>query len=138
MAEEETFYNPNTRRMESRKIGQAITKTGEMRLRQIEDEKSKEQVEAEGGLAAAAARQKKKRELSGLAGTVAGKMSEDKILKTGNPYEIARVKGMHVVRHKGGGGVKGKFKSYKQALRQFNLLEGIYHGWKPTGKPARR
>jgi hypothetical protein len=74
----------------------------------------------------------------GLMGAVQNKMMEDKILKAGNPYEIARVGGMHYVRKKGGGAVKGKFKTYKQALRQFNLLEGIHRGWKPTGKPARK
>jgi hypothetical protein len=138
MAETESFYNPNTRRYETRKVGQAISQTGRQRLGMLEGGKTQEEVEAAGGLGAAARKKKKQRDLADLADTVHTKMNEDRVLKVGNPYEIARVKGMHIVRKKGGGPAKGKHKSYKMALRQFNLLEGIHHGWKPTGAPARK
>ena len=36
------------------------------------------------------------------------------------------------------GGVKAKATTPAKAERLTNLLRGIEHGWKPTGKPARR
>jgi len=35
------------------------------------------------------------------------------------------------------GGVKSKKTTKKKAQAQANLLRGIEHGWRPTGKPAR-
>jgi len=35
------------------------------------------------------------------------------------------------------GGVKAKSTTKAKAQRQANLLRGIEHGWKPTGKKAR-
>lgn len=35
------------------------------------------------------------------------------------------------------GGVKAKATTPTKAKRQANLLRGVEHGWKPTGKPAR-
>lgn len=42
--------------------------------------------------------------------------------------------------HKKGGSwkVKQKAKSVDAAKRAMSLLQGIEHGWKPTGKPAKR
>lgn len=34
--------------------------------------------------------------------------------------------------------VKGTHASRTKAQRQLNLLRGVKHGWKPTGKPARK
>lgn len=34
------------------------------------------------------------------------------------------------------GGVKSKATTPEKAKRQANLLRGVEHGWKPTGKPA--
>ena len=36
------------------------------------------------------------------------------------------------------GGVKAKATTPAKARRQANLLRGVEHGFKPTGKPARR
>lgn len=36
------------------------------------------------------------------------------------------------------GDVKGTHETKAGAERQRNLLEGLKHGWKPTGKKARR
>ena len=36
-----------------------------------------------------------------------------------------------------GGKTAAKKTSKKKAQSQLNLLRGIKHGWKPTGKPAR-
>lgn len=36
------------------------------------------------------------------------------------------------------GGVKAKATTPAKARRQANLLRGIEHGWKPTGRKARR
>ena len=36
------------------------------------------------------------------------------------------------------GGVKAKATTPAKAQRQTNLLHGVEHGWKPTGKPARK
>jgi len=33
---------------------------------------------------------------------------------------------------------KGKSKSVKKAKAYMSLLQGVEHGWKPTGKRARR
>lgn len=36
------------------------------------------------------------------------------------------------------GGVKGRGMTLRNAIRQANLLRAVEHGWRPTGKPARR
>ncbi len=36
------------------------------------------------------------------------------------------------------GGVKAKSTTKAKAERQANLLRAVEHGWKPTGKPARK
>ena len=36
------------------------------------------------------------------------------------------------------GGVKAKATTPEKAQKQANLLRGVEHGWKPTGKPARK
>ena len=36
------------------------------------------------------------------------------------------------------GGVKAKGTTKAKARRQGNLLRGVEHGWKPTGKKARK
>ena len=35
-------------------------------------------------------------------------------------------------------GVKAKHTTKKKAEAQANLLRGVEHGWKPTGKPAKK
>jgi len=35
------------------------------------------------------------------------------------------------------GGVKAKGTTRKKAKRQANLLRGVEHGWRPTGRKAR-
>lgn len=75
----------------------------------------------------AAATGRKMKGMPSLADSVYKKMNEDRVLKSGNPYEIARVEGKHVVRKQGGGHVFGTFPSYAAALKQFNLLESIEH-----------
>ena len=36
------------------------------------------------------------------------------------------------------GGVKAKKTSLKNAMAQKRLLQGVEHGWKPTGKKAKK
>jgi hypothetical protein len=36
------------------------------------------------------------------------------------------------------GGVKAKDTSYRNAMAQKRLLQGVEHGWKPTGAPAKK
>jgi len=53
------------------------------------------------------------------------------------PGQVAKVDGYQTA---WGGKVVGKAKkkrSKKKAQAQLNLLRGVKHGWKPTGKPAR-
>ena len=50
------------------------------------------------------------------------------------PVEIEKVNG-YKVSH--GGKVSAKSTTKTKAKRQANLLRGVEHGWKPTGKPAR-
>lgn len=52
-------------------------------------------------------------------------MSPVKIKKT-NGYQVSH-----------GGAVSAKNTTLEKAKAQGALLEGIRHGWKPTGKPAR-
>ena len=52
----------------------------------------------------------------------------------GGPYEIIMQDGKHVVKNMQNGKVHGTFPSREKALKQFRLLEGIEHGWKPTNK----
>lgn len=50
------------------------------------------------------------------------------------PVKIRKVDGYRVSTP---GGVKAKHTTKAKAQRQANLLRGIEHGFKPTGKPAR-
>lgn len=50
------------------------------------------------------------------------------------PVKIRKVDGYRVTH---GGKVSAKRTTATKAKRQANLLRGIEHGWKPTGKPAR-
>ena len=50
------------------------------------------------------------------------------------PVVMEKVDGYRVSH---GGKVSAKSTSKAKAQRQANLLRGIEHGWKPTGKPAR-
>lgn len=50
------------------------------------------------------------------------------------PVKIKKVNGYKVTH---GGKVSAKKTTKKKAKRQANLLRGVRHGWKPTGKPAR-
>lgn len=52
-----------------------------------------------------------------------------------SPVKIKRVDGYRVSTP---GGVKAKSTTKRKAQAQANLLRGIEHGWKPTGKPARK
>ena len=50
------------------------------------------------------------------------------------PVRIKKVDGYRVTH---GGKVSAKSTSKAKAQRQANLVRGIEHGWRPTGKPAR-
>lgn len=51
------------------------------------------------------------------------------------PVKISKTNGYRVTH---GGKVSAKSTTAIKAKRQANLLRGIEHGWKPTGKPARK
>lgn len=51
------------------------------------------------------------------------------------PVRIKKVDGYRVTH---GGKVSAKSTTKKKAQAQANLLRGIEHGFKPTGKPARK
>jgi len=51
------------------------------------------------------------------------------------PYKLRRVNGWRVTSPHG---TKAKSTSKKKALAQIRLLQGIKHGWKPTGKKRKR
>ena len=51
------------------------------------------------------------------------------------PVRIKKVDGYRVSTP---GGVKAKRTTGAKAQRQANLLYAVEHGWKPTGKPARK
>ena len=51
------------------------------------------------------------------------------------PVKIKRVDGYRVAH---GGKVSAKGTTKIKAKRQANLLRGVAHGWKPTGKKARK
>ena len=51
------------------------------------------------------------------------------------PVKIKKVNGYRVSTP---GGVKAKKTSRRKAEAQRRLLQGIEHGWRPTGKPARK
>lgn len=53
------------------------------------------------------------------------------------PYQILRLSNNKwVLKNKETGKVKGHHSSYVSALRQMRLLQGIEHGWKPTGRKS--
>ena len=52
-----------------------------------------------------------------------------------SPVKITKTKGGKY-RVKTPGGVKAKGTSKAKAKRQANLLRGIKHGWRPTGRKA--
>ena len=51
------------------------------------------------------------------------------------PVKVKKVDGYKVTH---GGRVSAKSTTKKKAQAQANLLRGVEHGWKPTGKPARK
>jgi len=51
------------------------------------------------------------------------------------PVRVRKVNGYRVTHD---GKVSAKRTTKTKAQRQANLLRGVEHGWKPTGKPARR
>jgi len=51
------------------------------------------------------------------------------------PVTIRKVDGYRVSTP---GGVKAKRTTKRKAELQKRLLQGVEHGWKPTGKPARK
>ncbi len=51
------------------------------------------------------------------------------------PVKIRKVNGYRVSTP---GGTKAKSTTKGKAKRQANLLRGIEHGWKPTGKKAKK
>ena len=53
-----------------------------------------------------------------------------------SPVKIKKVKGGYKVSTPGG--TKAKRTTKAKAQKQANLLRGVEHGWKPTGKPARK
>ena len=52
------------------------------------------------------------------------------------PVKITKIDHKYKVTH--GGKVSAKKTTRVKAKRQANLLRGVAHGWKPTGKKARR
>lgn len=54
------------------------------------------------------------------------------------PYAIRKRDTKFVVINTETHKVKGTHTSRPKAERQIALLRGIEHGWKPTGKPARK
>jgi hypothetical protein len=48
------------------------------------------------------------------------------------PYAIEQKGTGVIVKNKQTGKVHGTFGSRKEAMKQFRLLQGIEHGWKPT------
>lgn len=54
------------------------------------------------------------------------------------PYDIQKRGSKFVVLNTDTGDVKGTHSSRTVAQRQINLLRGIEHGWKPTGRKARK
>lgn len=53
------------------------------------------------------------------------------------PYAIKKRDEKFVVVNTDTGKAKGTHASRSGAQKQVNLLRGVEHGWKPTGKPAR-
>ena len=51
------------------------------------------------------------------------------------PYKMKKVDGYKVTSPHG---TKAKHTTKAKAQAQMNLLRGVEHGWKPTGKPARK
>ena len=54
------------------------------------------------------------------------------------PYAIGKEGDKWIVRNTETNKIKGRHDSKAKAQRQINLLQGIEHGWKPTGAPARK
>lgn len=54
------------------------------------------------------------------------------------PYSIYKRGDSWVVINTETKDVKGKHATREKAMRQFRLLQGVEHGWKPTGKPAQK
>ena len=52
-----------------------------------------------------------------------------------SPVKVRKVDGYRVSTP---GGVKAKHTTKKKAEAQRRLLQGVEHGWKPTGKPAKK
>lgn len=52
------------------------------------------------------------------------------------PVNITKTDGRYRVRTPGGTKAKGTTK--EKAMAQANLLRGVEHGWRPTGKPRRK
>lgn len=63
-----------------------------------------------------------------------GAEDKEKGAVVGGPYEIKKKGDKFVVARMDTGAIKGTFDSREAALKQFRLLEGIEHGWKPSGK----
>jgi len=53
------------------------------------------------------------------------------------PYSITHSGNKWILKNKETGKVKGTHDSYTSALKQMRLLQGIEHGWKPTGAPSK-
>ena len=54
------------------------------------------------------------------------------------PYSLRKRDGKWAVVNTDTGNVKGTHESKPKATRQLNLLRAVKHGWRPTGKPARK
>jgi len=54
------------------------------------------------------------------------------------PYQLRRVRGGYQVVNAATGQVHAEHTSRDKAQRQIRLLHAVEHGWRPTGKPARR
>jgi len=53
------------------------------------------------------------------------------------PYKIIKSGSKWLLKNRATGKLKGTHSSYVSALKQMRLLQGIEHGWKPTGAPSK-
>jgi hypothetical protein len=63
---------------------------------------------------------------------VSRRLRKKGIAARGNPYDVVKTKGGYGVKNTEKGTFKSRGTSKKKAMKQFNLLEGIERGWRPT------
>jgi hypothetical protein len=77
-------------------------------------------------------------ELPGATGPViqAAAGQESSLAVTGLPYSVRKTNGAYQVVDRETGKVYSRHTTKDRAERQRRLLEGVRHGWKPTGKKS--